>query len=338
MPIGGFATPQGTAAFAHAASQTPGFFRDAQGLTLSCIGVGTYLGDPTPEADRAYTAAIRRAMELGVNVLDSAINYRMQRSERSIAAAIGAESKALALDGAEVNRESIFVATKAGFLTPDGAMPADPRRYFQEEYFARGVMRHEDIAAGMHCMAPGYLADQLERSRRNLNLETIDLFYLHNPETQLSEIDYGEFGTRLRAAFEFLEEQVAANKIRWYGAATWNGFRHPPGAADHLPLEAMVALARQTAGDGHHFRFVQLPHNMAMPEASIAATQTLNGEACTLLEAAAGYGISVMTSASLMQARLPDLRQALAYAVSTPGVTTALVGMGKVEHVEANLI
>jgi aryl-alcohol dehydrogenase-like predicted oxidoreductase len=45
-----------------------------------------------------------------------------------------------------------------------------------------------------------------------------------------------------------------------------------------------------------------------------------------------------MTSASLMQARLPDLRQALAYAVSTPGVTTALVGMGKVEHVEANLI
>src|SRR5580693_9206544 len=132
MPICGHATPEGTAAFADAVTQTPGFFRDAQGLTLSCIGLGTYLGDPTPEADRAYTAAIRRAMELGVNVLDTAINYRMQRSERSIAAAI-----------ADVKRESIFVATKAGFLTTDGAMPADPKRYFQEEYFAHGVMRRE---------------------------------------------------------------------------------------------------------------------------------------------------------------------------------------------------
>jgi len=327
MAIPGFATPEGTAAYARSVSQAPGFFRDAQGLTLSCVGLGTYLGDPTAEADRAYAAAIRRALELGVNVLDTAINYRLQRSERSIAAAIG--------DG---NREQLFISTKAGFLTPDGEMPPDPRRYFQEEYFARGVMRREDIAAGMHCMAPGYLANQLERSRRNLNVETIDLFYLHNPETQLSEVDYAEFGNRLRAAFEFLEEQCAARKICWYGAATWNGFRHPPGAADHLPLEAMVALARQSAGDGHHFRFVQLPHNMAMPEASIAATQTLDGRACTLLEAAAGCGISVMTSASLMQARLPDLRQALAYAISTPGVTTALVGMGKVEHVEANLI
>ncbi len=327
MAIPGFATPEATAAYAQALSQASGFFRNAQGLTLSCIGLGTYLGDPTPEADRAYTAAIRRARELGVNVLDSAINYRLQRSERSIAAA---------LDG--MNREAIFVATKAGYLTPDGEMPPDARRYFQEEYFAHGVMRREEIAAGMHCMAPGYLADQLARSRRNLNLETIDLFYLHNPETQLSEVDYAEFGSRLRAAFEFLEEQVAARRIRWYGAATWNGFRHAPGADDHLPLEAIVALARQVAGDGHHFRFVQLPHNMAMPEASIAATQTLDGRACTLLEAAAGYGISVMTSASLMQARLPDLRQALAYAISTPGVTTALVGMGKVEHVEANLI
>jgi len=327
MPIPGFATPEATAAFARSFSPESGFYRTAQGLTLSCIGLGTYLGDPTTEVDRAYTAAIRRALELGVNVLDSAINYRFQRSERSIAAALG-----------DINRESIFVATKAGFLTVDGEMPAVPKRYFQAEYFARGVMRREDLAAGMHCMAPGYLADQLERSRRNLNLETIDLFYLHNPETQLSDVDYAEFGARLRAAFEFLEEQCAAGKIRWYGVATWNGLRHPPGAADHLPLEAMVALARQAGGEDHHFRFVQAPHNMAMPEASIADTQTLDGRACTLLEAADGYGISVMTSASLMQARLPDLRQALAYAISTPGVTTALVGMGKVSHVEANLI
>ena len=38
----------------------------------------------------------------------------------------------------------------------------------------------------MHCMSPAYLENQIERSRRNLGMETIDLFYVHNPESQLA--------------------------------------------------------------------------------------------------------------------------------------------------------
>ena len=66
----------------------PSHFRDANGLRLSSIGVGTYLGDADDSTDADYTAAIRRAIALGCNVVDTAINYRCQRSERAIGAAI----------------------------------------------------------------------------------------------------------------------------------------------------------------------------------------------------------------------------------------------------------
>ncbi len=78
-----------------------------------------------------------------------------------------------------------MLCTKAGFLTPDSEMPADASEYFSREFVEAGVFGAEDIAAGCHCMTPRYLADQLERSRRNLGVECIDVFYLHNPETQL---------------------------------------------------------------------------------------------------------------------------------------------------------
>ncbi len=116
-----------------------------------------------------------------MNVIDSAINYRLQRSERSVGAALNLTSD-------EFFRDEIVVCTKAGFLTPDGEMPEDPNEYFSREYVERGILRPEDIAAGCHCMAPGYLSDQLDRSRRNLGVECVDVFYLHNPETQLSEV------------------------------------------------------------------------------------------------------------------------------------------------------
>ncbi len=204
---------------------------------LSSIGIGTYLGEADDATDGAYTDAIVSAVENGCNVIDSAINYRFQRSER----AVGAAMKELFSKG--FSRDEIVLCTKAGFLTPDGAMPADPNEYFAHEFLERGIFRVDEIAAGCHCMAPAYLADQLERSRRNLGVETIDVFYLHNPETQLSEVTLDEFRQRIRAAFTFLETAVAEKKIRAYGMATWNSFREDPKAAGYLSLEEMAGIA-----------------------------------------------------------------------------------------------
>jgi aryl-alcohol dehydrogenase-like predicted oxidoreductase len=344
----GSATADGTLRYAarFQGRSAAGHFREIRGgLVLSSIGIGTYLGEPDDSTDRAYTDAVVAAVESGINVVDSAINYRFQRSER----AIGAALKDLFAKG--YSRDEIVLCTKAGFLTPDGEMPADPNSYFSREFLERGIFTADDIAAGCHCMAPGYLSDQLERSRRNLGVATIDVFYLHNPETQLSEVSPEVFRSRIREAFLFLESSVASKAIRAYGLATWNSFRDDPKANGYLSLKEMADIARDVAGDDHHFRFVQLPFNIAMPEALTRPNQMIDGKLVPMVQAARALNIALITSAALLQGQLtknlpPFIRAALGlqdnsalalqFARSVPGLTTALVGMSNVQHVKAN--
>jgi aryl-alcohol dehydrogenase-like predicted oxidoreductase len=328
----GRATPEATARYAarHGTLKHAGFYRDTPLGSVSSLGIGTYLGEMTREADAAYTEAIVAAVRGGINFIDTSLNYRNQKSEQAIAQAI----LRLIETPKELDRDEFAICTKAGYLVR-GAMPEQ--------------MRPEDVAGGMHSMAPAFLADQLDRSRVNLGLETIDVFYLHNPETQIGFLSQNEFYDRLRLAFRFLEEAVAAQKIHFYGAATWEGFRKPHA----LSLTKMEAIAREIGGAGHHFRFVQLPFNLAMPEAFTSRHEERNGAAATVLETAAELGITVVASASILQARLSrdlpgeftaslpglssDAQRAIQFARSTPGITTALVGMGRAAHVEENL-
>lgn len=156
----------------------------------------------------------------------------------------------------------------------------------------------------------------------------------------------------MRAAFEVLEESCARGAIGWYGAATWSGFRVPPGHPGHLSMAALVSLAADVGGQGHHFRVVQLPYNLSMPEARAMATQRIEGGQVPALDAAARLGLYVMSSASINQgklaARLPrssaasddgldaPAERALQFARSAPGMGTALVGMKDPAHVDAN--
>src|ERR1700734_2889153 len=157
----GFATPEGTLRYAarFKGRSAAGHFREIPGgLVLSSIGIGTYLGEPDNATDAAYTSAIVSAVENGSNVIDSAINYRFQRSERSVRAAL----KELFVKG--FSRDEIVVCTKAGFLTPDGEMPADANEYFAHEFLERGIFRAEEVAAGCHCMSPAPLSHQPPRN------------------------------------------------------------------------------------------------------------------------------------------------------------------------------
>jgi aryl-alcohol dehydrogenase-like predicted oxidoreductase len=345
----GCATAQGTLRYAarFQGRAAAGHFRDVQaGLVLSSIGIGTYLGEPDEATDEGYASAVVAAVEGGINVVDSAINYRLQRSERSVGSAL----RRLAAQG--FPRDEIVVCTKAGFLTPDGEMPDDANEYFAREYIEPGIFRPEDIAAGCHCMTPRYLADQLDRSRRNLGVDCVDVFYLHNPETQLSEVPPEEFRRRIGEAFTFLESAVAAGKIGAYGLATWNAFRDDPKSQGYLSLAAMEEIARDAGGAEHHFRFVQLPLNLAMPEALLRPNQMVERKTMAMVQAARALKITLVSSAALLQGQLTrnlppyiaealgtkkDSVSALQFARSVPGVTTALAGTSRVEHVHANL-
>lgn len=313
-----YATADGTARFADRFSEyrDAGFYRTVFNLKVSTLGIGTYLGADDEAADRAYTDALLAAAENGINFFDTAINYRRQRSERSIGVALR-----------QLQRDEIVICTKAGFLTP-GAVPE--------------TLKPEDVAGRLHSMAPEFLADQIERSRANLGVETIDVFYLHNPETQLGFVSRDVFEERIRRAFAQLEKIADEGKIRWYGVATWEGFRKK-GA---LSLPRLAEIAAGEGGAEHHFRFVQLPFNLGMVEAFVDRPENV-------LEQAARLGIAVVASASLMQTRVLDempeavadllpgcgtnAQRAIQFTRSTPGIAVALVGMGRREHVLENI-
>lgn len=345
----GWATAEGTANYRKRFDgRIPSdHFREHHGLWLSTIGVGTYLGNHDTETDDLYRQAIVRAVELGCNVIDSAINYRFQRSERSIGSAL----KELAEKG--VGRSEIVIATKGGFIPFDGAPPGNIRGYFEETFVRPGVAGFADVVQGCHCMTPSYLLNQLECSLRNLDVECIDIYYVHNPETQLAEVSRSEFNDRLVRAFEALEGAVSEGKIAMYGTATWNGYRNDPGSRDYLSLAEVCELARKAGGNHHHFKVIQLPLNLGMAEGLTKKNQEVGGEKVSALEAAQTLGIVVMCSASILQGQLArdlpafvgdalngldtDAQRSLQFVRSTPGAAVALVGMKQIRHVEENL-
>ena len=147
---------------------------------------------------------------------------------------------------------------------------------------------------------------------------------------------------------------MQAGKIATYGTATWNGYRVDPGQPGYLSLAELVGAARDVGGSDHHFKVIQLPYNLALPEAFTRANQSVDGEVVPTLEAARRLGIYVMASASVYQGQLThdlpgvvaeylpgletDAQRALQFVRSTPGIGTALVGMKAVAHVEENAV
>jgi aryl-alcohol dehydrogenase-like predicted oxidoreductase len=348
MPSFNTATPEGTEAYADRFKDraAKNHFRRQQGLTLSSIGIGTYLGNPDEATDLAYANTVARAVTSGVNVIDTAANYRFQRSERSIGRALKT------LENLGFFREELVICTKGGYLPFDGAPPRNVREYVEETFVRQGLASFDDIV-GSHCMTPLYLQNQLDQSLRNMGVESVDVYYVHNPESQLDHVSENEFYHRLRLAFERLEENRKKGKLQFYGVATWSGFRASANSGKHHSLVRMIEIANEVGGGSHGLRFIQLPVNLAMPEALTLANETVDGEAVNVLEAAHRFGVTVMASGSMLQGRvardLPDpVRRALGslpsdaqtaiqFVRSTPGITTSLVGMSSVEHVDENL-
>ncbi len=322
------------------------FYRSFQDYVVASIGLGTYLGEPSDRMDRAYREVTIQALESGINVLDTAINYRHQRSERAVGAAI---------ETAEVDRESVLVATKGGYVAFDGTRPADPASTVRQKYVESGVIEPDELVNGHHSLAPSFLSAQLDRSLENLGLQSIDLYYVHNPETQLATHSRSAVYDQLERVFERLEERVTAGDIRHYGVATWDAFRVPAGADRYLSLETVVDRARKAAtavgNETSHLAAIQLPFNVEMADAfTVSAHGPSGGQSA--LEFATDADLAVFTSASLHQGTLakglPDAvaarlegetnpQRALNFARSAPGVVSALVGTTSTDHLRENI-
>ena len=343
--ISGHASSEGTKKFAQNSGVNQVNFNEFQNLTLSNVGVGTYLGEPDSITDEKVTNAVKQSITSGVNVIDSAINYRSQKAERSVGKAISE----LITDG-KISRDQIFLSSKNGYVTNDADVKLGFWEYVKQEYTEKGIVSEGDITSGYHCMTTSYLSDQLDRSLKNLDVECIDLMYLHNAvEGQVKDVSREQFLENLKSVFELYEQKRDEGKIQFYGMATWECFRVASDNAQYLSLEETVNLAQKIGGVNHGFRFIQLPFNMHYDQALLAKNQTLSNQSISILEAAVTLGIGVFTSVPFMQGRLlapgampefsdlkPSLR-ALQFIRSSPGVLAPLVGQKSMEHVSENL-
>jgi aryl-alcohol dehydrogenase-like predicted oxidoreductase len=347
----GYATPEGTKKYTEYAiseGRPRSHFKSFDRLSLSSIGMGTYLGQLSEEDDQAIENAVYQSIKSGaVNVIDTAINYRAMRSEKSIGRAL-----LRLVNDRIISRDQVFVSTKNGYITNDGDYPnVDVMEYIHRMFIQSEIITADDISSGYNVINPNYLAKCIDKSLMNMHISTIDLVYIHNAfESWYQDVSREQFMEMLVKAFEVYEKYRAKNKIRYYGMATWTCFRVPPGSPEYLSLEQAVKSAESLGGKDHGFRFIQLPYNLAYSEALLLRNQSVGSEEnLTILQAAAKLNIGIFTSIPLFQGRLlssqipnyggvtDPVAKLVQIIRSSPSVIAPLIGQKKAEHVEENL-
>jgi aryl-alcohol dehydrogenase-like predicted oxidoreductase len=329
------------------------FYRYDGERFVSSLGLGTFRKEPYREENYtlSYKEAVKTALLGGINLIDTAINYRYQMSEREIGEALSE-----LFDSGMLERDEVVLTSKAGFLPLDFPFPANPYEWIEEQIVAKNLAAKEYIVADQHAITPAFLEWSLERSLQNLGVETIDIFFLHNPEFELGYVSYETLKERIKEAFRCFERLCDEGKIRCYGIASWNGFLYEPSHTEYISLADMVAIAEEAGGAHHRFRYVQTPYNLAKTDAFVYPNQKAKeGRFTTLMGAAESFGLRVMGSSSLLQMNLfkgrfhekvgallgtdglSDVLSALQFARSA-NLVSALFGAAERAHVEHNLL
>ncbi|TKB74748.1 MAG: DUF255 domain-containing protein, partial [Nitrospira sp.] len=224
------------------------------GLTVSALGFGGYR---VGTDDAEHREALARSLLHGCNLIDTSTNYADGESERLV----GLVLADLIKKGLR-RRDEIIVVSKIGYVQGQNLARANARESAGRPY--PEMVKYGE--ALWHCLHPEFLADQLDLSLDRLGLETLDVCLLHNVEYFLSDAAHRgltdlaslrqQFYRRLRDAFEFLERQVAAGRLSYYGVSS-NTCTAPPDHPEATSLSEMLDAAREAGGIGHHFRVVQ---------------------------------------------------------------------------------
>ena len=350
-----FATPEATYRFAKRISHYKDFYMRHNGLVFSKLGFGTFKKEPYKEENYIfdYKEALKTAIRAGINVIDTAINYRYQESEKEVG-----EVLSELIEAGEVTREELIVCSKGGFIPLCFPFPENPYVWIDENIVQKGLADANEIELDQHCMSPAFLDDSLNRSLENLHVKTLDIYFLHNPETQLTKIGYEVFIKKLEGIFELFEDKVQEGKMKAYGLAVWNAFTYEPTNPEYISIEDVYDVACRVGGSNHHFRYLQMPFNLAKTNAYSVANQKMSdGKLYTPLHVAYKLGLGVISSSSLLQMNLfkkafkpevgyvldkemvlkSDVDLALQFVRSTKGIVTSLFSSHEPEHVTCNI-
>jgi aryl-alcohol dehydrogenase-like predicted oxidoreductase len=145
------------------------------GLRVSDVGFGAMtIGGEVFGAtdDRESLRALHHALDVGMNFFDTADAYGRGHSEELIAQVL------------KTRRKEVVLATKGG-----------------NQYTVRQGLRNFDL---------DYISGALEASLKRLQIDTIDLYQLHNPSAEVM---------RRGEIFELLDRFRREGKIRFYGVS-----------------------------------------------------------------------------------------------------------------------
>ncbi len=344
-----FATLEDTYNFAKKFSNYKEFYIKHNDLVFSKLGLGTFVKEPYKEENYVfhYIEAVKEAIRSGINLIDTASNYRYSQSEKEI-------GEALKELGDEVKREELIICSKGGFIQLDYPFPQNPYTWIKENVVDAGLANEADIELDQHCMTPEFLEWSCKRSLKNLGVEQLDIYFLHNPEMQILKLGKKNFYKQIEKVFEKFENLVDDGLFKSYGVAVWNGFTAEN--EELISLEKLVEIAKKVGGDDHRFKYIQLPFNMGKTTAYTVLTQKVNNEKCSVINAAHKLGIGVISSSSLLQMNLfqksfsaetgvildgtmtlkSDVQLALQYVRSTPGIVSSLFGSKVPVHIKEN--
>jgi len=343
------ATKEATYNYAKQFSSYKDFYIQHNDLIFSKLGLGTFNKEPYKEENYVfhYIEAVKEAIKNGINLIDTASNYRYGQSEKEIGIAL----KEL---GETIKREELIICSKGGFIQLDYPFPENPYSWIDDNIIKQGLATKEDIELDQHCMTPDFLEFSCKKSLENVGIDAFDIYYLHNPEMQILKLGKKEFYKQIEKIFKRFEKLADEGLFKYYGVAVWNGFISE--SDEKISLEKLVEIAKKVGGKNHRFKYVQTPFNMAKTTVFTHPTQEVDGEACTLIQAAHRLNIGVISSSSLLQMNLfkksfspetgvvlddtmtlkSDIQLALQFVRSTPGIVSSLFGSKVPVNIKSN--
>lgn len=266
--ISGYATPDGTQQAADQFSGLAFTSLGSTGLWVSGAGFGCYRVNT---GVTAHATALEKALTSGINLIDTSANYADGGSEQLVG-----EVLAALIGSGRMNREQVVIVSKGGYLQGNNYTLSQQRKADGNPF--EEVVEYADGLE--HCIHPGFLDDQIDRSLKRLGLETLDAYLLHNPEYYLGwahkqgvdrERADQEYYRRIEQAFRYLEEAVQRGRIRFYGISA-NTFPAPADDPEFTALQRVWKIA-ESIGPDHHCRVIQLPFNLFEPGAAVEKNQ-----------------------------------------------------------------
>jgi aryl-alcohol dehydrogenase-like predicted oxidoreductase len=164
------------------------------GQKIARIGLGTWAIGASEWAniDRADSiACLRKALDYGVNLIDTAPIYGSGRAEEITGEAL---AQHIAAGG---RREDFYIATKFGLVREAAPIPKG------------SPAREPDKGRVVTNATPQFIAEELERSLRRLNVEYVDLYQFHWPDPLIP----------MEQVAEALQPLLHAGKIRALGVS-----------------------------------------------------------------------------------------------------------------------